>query len=197
MGWAYEARCISEWNSATSSTKFSLKYLDTVPEATNKQHKPNSDSTCSPAGSLTKGKRRNSDSILEVALGDQPLNRRCLLTDTGIVPDDLDMRNFGEVDLVLLPSRWNQGGFDAAFVKDKDIYFVQCTIRETHSRKVRLIQVLVDSLLKKGFTVESVNLVACVLSGSFSNFEFNACEGETKQGTKIVCWKTRYDFKRA
>jgi hypothetical protein len=194
MGWAYEARCINEWTRAKSSTKFCLTYLGVVGEAPNKQLKSYSVSPHTQERNSRKRKRGNSDSTLEVALGDEPLNRRCLLTDKGTVPDDLDMSNFGLVDLVLLPSRWNQGGFDVVFVKNKDIYFVQCTIAQNHSRKGRFIQALVTSLSSKGFVVENVNLIGCVPSGSFHDFKFDAYEGSTGQGTKIVCWKTKYDF---
>ncbi len=186
MGWAYEARCINEWTHATSTTEFCLTYLDAVGDAQNAPH--------SLGRGTGKRKRGNPDSILQVDLGDHPSDRRCLLTDKGTVPDNLDMSNFGLVDLVLLPSRWNQGGFDVAFVKNKDLYFVQCTIAQNHSRKVRFIEALVKSLSKKGFAVDNVNLIGCVPAGSFHNFEFDAHEGGTEKETKIVCWKTKYDF---
>jgi hypothetical protein len=191
IGWAYEARCISEWTQSRQAIKLDLTYLDTVGIASR---------------SLRSGSKRLHESSiqqkqvkshnLELSLGNKPQDRLLDLLSDGKVPDKVDTNDLGSVDLILLPLLWNHGCFDIVFVKPKAVYCIQCTVQEHHNRKIDFIYSLLDSLKSKGFIPDSVNLIGCVPKKQFSKFVFHdVSELDTQNGPEIICWKTQQNFK--
>lgn len=98
------------------------------------------------------------------------------------------------LDLVFVPVQWNHSCFDIAFLKGTEVYCIQCTIQQGHSRKTNFIDMFISSLLLKGLATTSINLVACVPTKSFEKFEFHIPEGMRTKNFEIRCWKTKRDF---
>ena len=187
LGWAYEARCISEWTKVPGTKRLELVYLDTV-VSTKKRNRDGSEKPCS---QLTE-KVQNHD--LEICLGSQPSKRRHLIEKDGKLLQSTHAQSLASVDSVLLPVLWNHGCFDIVFLKGREVYCIQCTIQNKHTRKVNFIDVLVESLSNQGFHPTKVNLVACVPEKSFAKFKFSKCSGSRTSNFPILCWKTARNF---
>jgi hypothetical protein len=176
IGWAYEACCISNWVKGEACVDLPCEYLNTVTteiygKSGNHKHVVKVFSTVQPF--RLKFPKVAADGIHGLTLSSQ------ILIPAG---KKLDGR------FMIVPVSCKHPCFDIVFVLDQHVYCIQCTIKQSHSRKLAAIASLIIEI-EKYIKVVSVHLVACVHESKFSSFEFEDPEFVDLGRKDIVCWK--------
>jgi hypothetical protein len=84
----------------------------------------------------------------------------------------------------LKPQQWNQGGYDAVYVhkKDQRICFVQVTLADSHSLKLRYFRKFTNMLMQmkdsKGFEVKTLEIVFIVGKGKIDSLKISPVTGK-------------------
>jgi len=104
-------------------------------------------------------------------------------------PEQFANRYTIQPDDWLIPTKWNQGCYDAAQLLDNALRIVQVTRAKTHSLKLRFVRHLIAALVSIGFTIEDVEIVVVVPKEQVVNFKIS----ETNLKGNLADWKWKID----
>ncbi len=183
-GWVYEAKFFACWKSCDMSLK--LVYLDTI-------------LLDERAGGTFKSIiQEEEDPVLLQGRSLVPLRDFVFLgfsfTTDGkgqLQRSDKKIAPFKDLSCFVVPELWNQGLFDFAIALNKELFLIQCTLRDQHDRLISHIDPLVCAFEEQGFQFESFHLVGC---SDKENFKFTYTYEVSTKARKIQCWRSTWFF---
>jgi hypothetical protein len=178
-GWAFEARCINDWINGAGGIDVTLQYLDTVTA----EEYGRSDMSKHTAKKLSPGPELQLN-IPKISSA----SRYDLSLDNKILTSAKPANELYGTNIIILPTSCLHPCFDIVFISNKNIFCVQCTMQEKHSRKMDAIKHLVEEV-EKFIKPVNIHLVACVYGPSFSSFEFEWPIFANLGGRDVTCWK--------